>query len=186
MNDTQWPRFQVFLQEKDGSPYQDVGSVHAADPELALYNARDVFVRRPEATGLWVAPASSIFSKTAEELPGWLQESHPEPETETGKGEPYHIFCKYKSAGTQTHYITLEATSPEQALQKAVEGYSGQKRPFVWWAISDKAITRNDPQDAESFFTPALDKPFRLSTDFHTHTAMRDSMGRKKSTSNKN
>jgi ring-1,2-phenylacetyl-CoA epoxidase subunit PaaB len=174
------------LQEKDGSPYQDVGSVHAADPELALYNARDVFVRRPEATGLWVAPASSIFSKTAEELPGWLQESHPEPETETGKGEPYHIFCKYKSAGTQTHYITLEATSPEQALQKAVEGYSGQKRPFVWWAISDKAITRNDPQDAESFFTPALDKPFRLSTDFHTHTAMRDSMGRKKSTSNKN
>jgi ring-1,2-phenylacetyl-CoA epoxidase subunit PaaB len=72
--DTQWPRFQVLLQEAEGKPHQDVGSVHAPDAEFALLNARDVFARRPACISMWVVPVEAIFSKTAEELKGWQPE----------------------------------------------------------------------------------------------------------------
>ena len=46
MTDTQWPLYEVFEQERPGQPHRNAGAVHAPDPELALQNARDVFVRR--------------------------------------------------------------------------------------------------------------------------------------------
>src|SRR5262245_16462431 len=66
--DTQWPRYEVFEQERPDQPHHNAGAVHAPDAELALQNARDVFVRRPDCYSLWVAPASAIRSWTAEEL----------------------------------------------------------------------------------------------------------------------
>jgi 1,2-phenylacetyl-CoA epoxidase PaaB subunit len=52
LSDTQLPRFQVFC--KQAAP-PGRGSVHAPDSGLALLNA-EVFVRRPECSGLWVIP----------------------------------------------------------------------------------------------------------------------------------
>ena len=68
MMDSQWPRYEVFQQDREGRPHRNVGSVHAPDPEMAMQNARDVFVRRPACLSLWVVPAGAIFSKTAQEL----------------------------------------------------------------------------------------------------------------------
>jgi ring-1,2-phenylacetyl-CoA epoxidase subunit PaaB len=68
MTDTQWPRFIVFQQAKVDAPHQYAGSVHAPDAEMALMNARDVFVRRPTCVSLWVVPSTAVFSRTAEEL----------------------------------------------------------------------------------------------------------------------
>jgi ring-1,2-phenylacetyl-CoA epoxidase subunit PaaB len=172
MSDTQWPRYQVFLQDKPGAPYQDVGSVHAPDGELALFNARDVFVRRPQCFGLWVVRADKILSKTAEEIPAWLKE---EP-SETGKSsslEPYFVFYKEKPAGTQTEIGQVQADSPENALRTAFEVYGKNVAPFVWWVFPARSITRSDLQDIESMFEPAKEKTFRMSTDFRTHSAMR-------------
>ena len=40
------PLWEVFVQKKPGVPFEHAGSVHAADKELALQNARDVYSRR--------------------------------------------------------------------------------------------------------------------------------------------
>lgn len=58
--DTQWPLWEVFVQDKDGSPHVHAGSVHATDRELALQNARDTFARRGRLASLWVVPADQI------------------------------------------------------------------------------------------------------------------------------
>lgn len=68
MSDTQWPRYEVFKQDNPKKPHEAVGSVHAPDAEMALLNARDVFVRRPFAVSLWVVKADNIFTMTREEL----------------------------------------------------------------------------------------------------------------------
>ena len=60
--DTQWPLWEVFVQEKSGDAHQHAGSVHAADAELALQNARDVYSRRGKVVSLWVVPAEQIVS----------------------------------------------------------------------------------------------------------------------------
>jgi ring-1,2-phenylacetyl-CoA epoxidase subunit PaaB len=184
MEDTQLPRYQVFLQEKPGEPHQDVGSVHAPDGEMALLNARDVFVRRPECTSLWVVPAGAIFSRTAQELAkeGVGKESGEgtgESQDMPAEVETYCVFSKSKPAGTHILNGEVQAASPHEALSQGIARYSTPKAPFSWWVFPARLITSSQPGDMDSMFLPAFDKPFRLSTDFHTHTAMRKIKDRK-------
>jgi ring-1,2-phenylacetyl-CoA epoxidase subunit PaaB len=53
---------EVFTQGEKGVPHEHAGSVHAADAEQALQNARDVYTRRGEAVSLWVVPSSAIVA----------------------------------------------------------------------------------------------------------------------------
>ena len=169
-SDTQLPRYQVFLQEKEDSPHQDVGSVHAADPEMALLNARDVFVRRPRCINLWIVPAEAIFSRTAQELE---EQGTGEVEQTTSSPETYCVFSKPGASGTQTWVGTVEATAPQEALARALEITSSSKRPFAWWVFPARFITKSDVADIDSMFSPAMDKGFRMATDFHTLSMMR-------------
>jgi ring-1,2-phenylacetyl-CoA epoxidase subunit PaaB len=172
VTDTQFPRYQVFIQEKPGAPHKDVGSVHAPDPEMALFNARDVFVRRPACASMWIVPADAIFSKTAEQLKEWSSETE---DAEPGSsGDLYCVFCKAKAAGTQAFTGRVTAGTPEQALRKSIQELSGGEEPFAWWVFPARLIVESTPQDIESMFAPAFDKHFRMATDFHTHTAMRE------------
>ena len=61
------PLWEVFTQAKDGAPHEHAGSVHAADAELALQNARDVYSRRGEAVSIWVVPSAAIVASSPEE-----------------------------------------------------------------------------------------------------------------------
>ena len=57
-----WPIFEVFVRPKAGLEHKHVGSVHAADAEMALEHARDLFTRRLEGVSLWVVPSSRIVA----------------------------------------------------------------------------------------------------------------------------
>jgi ring-1,2-phenylacetyl-CoA epoxidase subunit PaaB len=61
------PLWEVFTQAKDGAPHEHAGSVHAADAELALQNARDVYSRRGEAVSIWVVPSAAIVASSPED-----------------------------------------------------------------------------------------------------------------------
>lgn len=177
--DSQWPRYQVFLQEKQGAPHQDVGSVHAPDAEIALQNARDVFVRRPECINLWVVPAEAILSKTAQELDAWrTAQSEDLTSSEASQdvnqsGELYYVFNKARSAGTQTLVGTVNASSPDHALEIALQKFLVEPPAFAWWIFPERIVIRSEPDDIDSLFAPSLDKTFRMSTDFHTVSTMR-------------
>jgi len=54
------PLWEVFVRAKNGLSHRHVGSVHAADPKMALQAARDVYTRRMEGVSLWVVPSSAI------------------------------------------------------------------------------------------------------------------------------
>ena len=38
----EWPLYEVFLRGKRGLNHVHVGSLHAADPQMALHHARDL------------------------------------------------------------------------------------------------------------------------------------------------
>ncbi|MEM7347219.1 MAG: phenylacetic acid degradation protein [Chloroflexota bacterium] len=162
MSDTQWPRWEVFKQDTPNKPHQAVGSVHAADPDHALLNARNVFVRRPKAVSLWVAQADHIFSMTDEELgknPDWAQEEMAETIEQTS----YAIFCKtsHRRSMTFVDYIgEVEATTSKQALSRALETFTDQA-VLAWWVIPTSAIARSESDDVESWFAPALTKTYK-------------------------
>lgn len=165
MPDTQWPRFEIFKQDAPGEPFRSVGSVHAADSELALLNARDVHVRRPDCVALWVVPAADIFARTAEELAD-------EPiaaSLEGGETRVYHVFQKTSQRRSMTyvsHIGEIQASSPEAALQQARHAFPSDD-VFVWWVCPADAVLRSDAEDEPSWFAPARLKTYRQQAHYH-------------------
>jgi ring-1,2-phenylacetyl-CoA epoxidase subunit PaaB len=171
MSDTQWPRYLVFEQNKAGKPHTLAGSVHAPDAEMALFNARDVFSRRPEILSLWAVRADHCFTRTAEELnadPGWLESIS----AGTGEAETYHVFEKSSHRGVHTYMSDVEATDPDHAIKLAVEG-SGAKAPILWWVIPAAKVIRSRPEDIAEMFEIAKTKGFRDQSQYLTQTRMR-------------
>jgi len=60
MSDRDWPLYEVFIRSKNGLAHKHVGSVHAADAEMAVQNARDVYTRRGEGASIWVVRSDAI------------------------------------------------------------------------------------------------------------------------------
>ena len=54
------PLWEVFIRPRNGLAHRHCGSLHAADAEMALENARDVYTRRQEGVSIWVVPSASI------------------------------------------------------------------------------------------------------------------------------
>ena len=57
-----WPLYEVFVRGKRGLNHVHVGSLHAADDEMALHNARDVYTRRNEGVSIWVVRSQDIVA----------------------------------------------------------------------------------------------------------------------------
>jgi ring-1,2-phenylacetyl-CoA epoxidase subunit PaaB len=62
-----WPLYEVFVRGKRGLNHVHVGSLHAADDEMALRHARDVYTRRNEGTSIWVVRAEAIAASSPSE-----------------------------------------------------------------------------------------------------------------------
>ena len=62
-----WPLYEVFLRGKRGLNHVHVGSLHAADPQMALHHARDLYTRRNEGVSIWVVAASEITASSPDE-----------------------------------------------------------------------------------------------------------------------
>jgi ring-1,2-phenylacetyl-CoA epoxidase subunit PaaB len=62
MSEHPWPLYEVFLRPRNGLSHKHVGSLHAADDEMALQNARDIYTRRGEAISIWVVRSDAIIA----------------------------------------------------------------------------------------------------------------------------
>jgi len=170
MTDTQWPEYIVFHQESADRPHDYAGAVHAPDAELALINARDVFVRRPDCVSLWVVRADRVFARTAEELavaPDWVDSV-----ADDGEAEIWLVFQKLNHRGTHTHVGEVEAATPTGALKAALTACANPSA-IVWWVVPTRAVTRSKPDDVAGMFEIAKRKMFRDQGEYHTVTAMR-------------
>jgi ring-1,2-phenylacetyl-CoA epoxidase subunit PaaB len=63
----EWPLWEVFIRSRQGLSHRHVGSLHAADAEMALSHARNVYTRRQEGTSIWVVPAAAISASSPDE-----------------------------------------------------------------------------------------------------------------------
>src|SRR6187431_2240042 len=57
----QFGTYEVFVQPKEGKPFQHEGSVHAPDLEMAYLLAKETFTRRFTCTSLYVADTRSVY-----------------------------------------------------------------------------------------------------------------------------
>ena len=168
MSDTQWPRFEVFVQDREGRPHRNVGTVHAPDSEFALLNARDVFVRRPACINLWVVPATAIYALTEQEIADVSNWSAGDPDrllTESDQAEEsYLVFQKRNQRRSMTyveHVGMVAAANPQQAMSAAIATFNDAPST-VWWVCPEGLVLRSSDEDVEAMFAPAGDKAYRM------------------------
>lgn len=58
----EWPLWEVFVRTRAGLDHKHCGSLHAADPKMALHMARDVYTRRQEGVSVWVVRSDQIVA----------------------------------------------------------------------------------------------------------------------------
>ena len=58
----------MFIQSKRGLEHKHCGSLHAADAQMAIENARDIYTRRNEGDSIWVVPSSAISASSPEDI----------------------------------------------------------------------------------------------------------------------
>ena len=57
-----WPLWEIFVRSKAGLDHKHCGSLHAADPKMAIQLARDVYSRRQEGVSIWAVRSDQIVA----------------------------------------------------------------------------------------------------------------------------
>ncbi|MBL1098520.1 1,2-phenylacetyl-CoA epoxidase subunit PaaB [Streptomyces coffeae] len=84
--------WEVFIRPRRGLAHQHVGSVHGADADMALANARDLYTRRGETVSLWVVRSDHVRASAPDE-----------------KG-PLFANAEHKPFRHPEHYVPLNET----------------------------------------------------------------------------
>ena len=67
MSSQELPLWEIFIRGQHGLNHRHVGSLHAADAEQAILNARDVYTRRNEGVSIWVVKSMDITASSPSE-----------------------------------------------------------------------------------------------------------------------
>ena len=62
-----WPLWEIFIRSKQGLDHKHAGSLHAADAQMAIENARDVYTRRMEGVSIWVGESKNIHASNPDD-----------------------------------------------------------------------------------------------------------------------
>lgn len=73
------PSWEVFLRPRRGLAHQHVGSVRAADPDMALTRARDLYTRRGDPLSLWVVASASVHASSPDEHDAFFSNARHKP-----------------------------------------------------------------------------------------------------------
>jgi ring-1,2-phenylacetyl-CoA epoxidase subunit PaaB len=73
VNERNWPLWEVFIRSKQGLDHKHVGSLHAADAQMALENARDVYTRRMEGVSIWVVESHHIHATNPDDAASFYE-----------------------------------------------------------------------------------------------------------------
>ena len=73
MAEQDWPLWEVFIRSRTGLSHKHVGSLHAADQQMALQNARDLYTRRQEGVSIWVVRSDKIIASDPKESSAFFE-----------------------------------------------------------------------------------------------------------------
>jgi ring-1,2-phenylacetyl-CoA epoxidase subunit PaaB len=72
-NEKNWPLWEVFIRSKQGLDHKHAGSLHAADAQMAIENARDVYTRRNEGISIWVVESKYIHASNPDDAENFYE-----------------------------------------------------------------------------------------------------------------
>jgi len=164
---TKWPLYEVFVRSK--LAHVHAGSLHAADLEMAMTNARDVYTRRSEGVSLWVIPGDQLFAWNfdGDTIKAEQVYEHPQfekPATETQGVQQWEVFFRTKQGLSHKHVGSITTDQASTAISEAIKIYGDSLKITNVWVVPSTRINASDPAESESFYDPAENKLFRHAT----------------------
>lgn len=158
--------FEVFVQPKEGKPFQHEGIVHAPELEMAYVLAKETFTRRFTCSSLYVVDTRSVFvsplsegSQSAYEListditPANLHDTS------------FEIFHLLKRGKQHIHAGTVKASTPEEAMQNAKNTFKVTTPVMNIWAIRTNEIRFTSDLEKDLWIT-LPEKKFRDAANY--------------------
>ncbi len=172
----QFGSFEVFVQGKEGKPFQHEGIVHAPNLEMAYVLAKEAFTRRFTCSSLYVTETRDVFVSPMTEGEHNAYDLIT-ASASTNAPEAYEIYHLPKRGKQHVHAGTVMAGSPEEAMWKAKETLN-TKTIFNIWAVRSAAIRRTSEEEAMLWQT-LPDKKFRDASDYKGGDKLKDFLERR-------
>lgn len=176
----QFGSFEVFVQPKEGKPFQHEGIVHAPSLELAFVLAKEAFTRRFTCTSLYVTDTRNVMVSPTTEGNQNAYDLIPSV-TEHQGGEPFEVYHLMKRGKQHLHAGTVEANSHEEAFSKAKAAF-GSKQVFNVWVVRRSDIRFTKPEEQDLWLT-LPEKKFRDASDYKGGDKLKEFLERQSSKS---
>jgi len=162
--------FEVFVQAKEGKPFQHEGIVHATHLELAYVLAKETFTRRFTCHSLYVADTRSVFVTPLVE---GTQNVYDVVNTHADEGgTPFEVYHLQKRGKQHVHVGSVEANSIEGALHQAKEIFGGKGAMNVW--IIEKSKIRFTSAEEQELWLTLPEKKFRDAAHYKAGDKLND------------
>lgn len=161
----QFGTFEVFVQPKEGKPFQHEGIVHAPNLEMAFVLAKETFTRRFTCVSLYVADTRNVYvSPLTEGTQNAYELIHDEP-AQGGEKVSYEIYHLLKRGKQHQHIGTVQASTPQEAMAEAKKVFKNDKMTYNIWAIRSSDIRFTSAEEKELWLT-LPEKKFRDASDY--------------------
>ncbi|HTH55811.1 MAG TPA: hypothetical protein VL728_07170 [Cyclobacteriaceae bacterium] len=175
----QFGTFEVFVQPKEGKPFQHEGCVHSPNLEMAYVLAKETFTRRFTCTSVYVVDTRDVFVSPTTEGNQSAYELIQANSTPSQKKRAFEIYQLAKRGKQHLNAGSVEASSPEEAMVMAKDLFGAGKTVYNVWAIEKNKI-RFTSEEEQDLWTTLPEKKFRDASDYKGGDKLKDFLERQK------
>ncbi len=157
--------YEVFVQAKEGKPFQHEGIVHASDIELAYILAKETFTRRFTCVSLYVTETRDVYVSPLTDGQTSSYELLPPATAGNGPTEAYEVYHLVKRGKQHVHVGEVMASSPQEAMHSAKEKFGAGKVVYNVWVIRKSNIRYTNEADKDLWLT-LPEKKYRDAADY--------------------
>jgi ring-1,2-phenylacetyl-CoA epoxidase subunit PaaB len=177
----QFGTYEVFVQPKEGKPFQHEGIVHAPNLEMAFVLAKEGFTRRFLCISLHVVDTRHVYvSPMTEGDTNAYDFIYDVPEQGVDKKD-YEIYHLLKRGKQHVHVGRVSAVTPAEAMAEAKKVIApNSKTVFNIWTIPTSEIRFTQPDEAQLWLTLS-EKKFRDASNYKGGDKLKEFLEKKQS-----
>lgn len=172
----QLPTYEVFVQAKEGKPFQHEGIVHAPDLEMAFILAKESLTRRFQCISIFVTDTGNVFSSDLTEDNKNAYDTIADLNSSSSDKEKYEVFHLLKRGKQHIHAGTVDAAGKAEAFAMAKRIFGGTKVFNVW--VIPAAQIRYTSSEEIDFWKTLPDKKFRDAGAYKGGEKLKEFLGR--------
>jgi ring-1,2-phenylacetyl-CoA epoxidase subunit PaaB len=175
----QFGTYEVFVQPKEGKPFQHEGIVHAPNLEMSYVLAKEAFTRRFTCVSLYVVDTRNVYVSPMTEGTVNAYEMIPETLNQPGEKTTFEIYHLARRGKQHLHAGTVTAANPNEAMTIAKTQFTKDKIVYNIWAIKTSDIRFTKPEEKD-LWTTLPEKKFRDAIDYKGGDKLKEFLERTK------